>query len=59
MARIVRSLSDQKAQTRFLKEREQLLYTDVLTGFHNRNYFSHNLNYANYSLNWCIRERLN
>ena len=40
--RIVRSLSDQKAQTRFLKEREQLLYTDVLTGFHNRNYFSHN-----------------
>ena len=40
--RIVRSLSDQKAQTRFLKEREQLLYTDVLTGFHNRNYFGHN-----------------
>ena len=39
--RIVRSLADQKAQTRFLKEREQLLYTDVLTGFHNRNYFSH------------------
>lgn len=40
--RIVRSLAEQKAQTRFLKEREQLLYTDVLTGFHNRNYFSHN-----------------
>ena len=39
--RIVRSLAEQKAQTRFLKEREQLLYTDVLTGFHNRNYFSH------------------
>lgn len=38
--RIVRSLANQKAQTRFLKEREQLLYTDVLTGFHNRNYFS-------------------
>ena len=39
--RIVRSLANQKAQTRFLKEREQFLYTDVLTGFHNRNYFSH------------------
>ena len=39
--RIVRSLANQKAQTRFLNEREQFLYTDVLTGFHNRNYFSH------------------
>ena len=39
--KIVLSLADQKAQTVFLKEREQLLYTDALTGFHNRNYFSH------------------
>lgn len=38
--RIVRSLVYQKAQTRFLKEREQLLYTDALTGFHNRNHFN-------------------
>lgn len=39
--KIVVSLADQKAQTVFLKEREQLLYTDALTGFHNRNCFSH------------------
>lgn len=39
--KIVRSLSDQRAQTRFLKEKEHLLYTDPLTGFYNRNYFSH------------------
>jgi diguanylate cyclase (GGDEF)-like protein len=41
MYKIVRSLVYQKAQTRFLKEREHLLYTDPLTGFYNRNYFSH------------------
>ena len=39
--RIVFSLAKQKAQTEILKEREHLLYTDTLTGFHNRNYFSH------------------
>ena len=39
--KIVRSLADQKAQTLLLREREHLLYTDTLTGFHNRNYFSH------------------
>jgi diguanylate cyclase (GGDEF)-like protein len=39
--RIVRSLANQKAETQFLKEREHLLYTDPLTGFYNRNYFSH------------------
>jgi diguanylate cyclase (GGDEF)-like protein len=38
--RIVRSLSAQKAKTQFLQEREHFLYTDPLTGFHNRNYFS-------------------
>ena len=38
--RIVFSLAKQKAQTLILKEREHLLYTDTLTGFHNRNYFS-------------------
>lgn len=39
--RVVRSLINQKAQTQILKEREHLLYTDTLTGFHNRNYLSH------------------
>lgn len=39
--RTVRKLILQRAQTQFLSEREHLLYTDSLTGFHNRNYFSH------------------
>ena len=39
--KIVLSLAGQKAQTRLLQEREKYLYTDPLTGFHNRNYFSH------------------
>ena len=39
--KIVLSLAGQKAQTRLLLEREKYLYTDPLTGFHNRNYFSH------------------
>jgi len=34
-------LAEQKAQTQILKEREHLLYTDTMTGFHNRNYLSH------------------
>ncbi|MEJ6001121.1 diguanylate cyclase [Paucibacter soli] len=38
--RIVRKLIEQRAKTQFLREREHLLYTDSLTGFHNRNYFS-------------------
>lgn len=38
--RMVRKLAEQKAKTQFLREREHLLYTDSLTGFHNRNYFS-------------------
>ena len=37
--RVAFSLARQKAQTQILKEREHLLYTDTLTGFHNRNYF--------------------
>jgi len=37
----VRKLIEQRAKTQFLHEREHLLYTDSLTGFHNRNYFSH------------------
>ena len=39
--RIVRKLTEQKAQTLLLKQREHLLYTDALTGLCNRNYFSH------------------
>ena len=39
--RIVRKLTEQKAQTLLLKQREHLLYTDALTGLYNRNYFSH------------------
>ncbi len=39
--RTVRKLIEQRAKTQFLREREHLLYTDSLTGFHNRNYFSH------------------
>ena len=38
---IVRKLTEQKAQTRLLEQRENLLYTDALTGLYNRNYFSH------------------
>ncbi|MBT9490831.1 MAG: transporter substrate-binding domain-containing protein [Paucibacter sp.] len=38
--RTVRKLAEQRAKTQFLREREHLLYTDSLTGFHNRNYFS-------------------
>ncbi len=41
--RVVRKLAVQKARTQFLVEREHLLYTDTLTGFHNRNYFSHKI----------------
>jgi len=39
--KVVRKLAEQKAHTQFLTEREHFLYTDTLTGFHNRNYFSH------------------
>lgn len=39
--KVVRKLAEQKARTQFLTEREHFLYTDTLTGFHNRNYFSH------------------
>jgi len=39
--KIVRDLIHQRMQTQLLKEREHLLYTDALTGFHNRNYFNH------------------
>ena len=38
---IVYSLVQHKAKAQILKERETLLYTDPLTGFFNRNYFSH------------------
>lgn len=38
--RVVRKLAEQKARTQFLTEREHVLYTDTLTGFHNRNYFN-------------------
>jgi diguanylate cyclase len=39
--KVVRSLAAQKNQTLLLEQREHLLYTDALTGFHNRNDFSH------------------
>ena len=38
--RVVRKLVEQKARTQWLMARETYLYTDTLTGFHNRNYFS-------------------
>lgn len=38
---IVYSLVQHKAGAQILKEREILLYTDPLTGFFNRNYYSH------------------
>jgi len=44
--RTVRKLIEQRAKTQFLREREHLLYTDSLTGFHNRNYFSHRVDGA-------------
>lgn len=40
--RIVYASAQHKAQAQILRERETLLYTDPLTGFFNRNYFSHN-----------------
>ena len=39
--RIVYSAARHMAQAQILRERETLLYTDPLTGFFNRNYFSH------------------
>lgn len=39
--RTARKLIHQRALNQFLSEREHLLYTDSLTGLHNRNYFSH------------------
>ena len=44
--RVVRKLVEQRARTQFLMEREHFLYTDTLTGFHNRNYFSHKVDKA-------------
>lgn len=38
--RMVRKLIEEKTASQMLREREHLLYTDNLTGFHNRNYFS-------------------
>ena len=38
--KVVRNLAEQKSRTQFLTERENLLYTDALTGFFNRNYLS-------------------
>jgi len=38
--KVVRNLAEQKSKTQFLTERENLLYTDALTGFFNRNYLS-------------------
>jgi diguanylate cyclase (GGDEF)-like protein len=38
---IARRLTKERLSNQFLREREQLLYTDALTGFFNRNRFSH------------------
>lgn len=38
--KVVRNLAEQKSRAQFLTERENLLYTDALTGFFNRNYLS-------------------
>lgn len=38
---IARKLTNERMATQFLREREQLLYTDALTGLLNRNHFSH------------------
>jgi len=40
VVKVVRKLAEQKSRTQFLTERENLLYTDALTGFFNRNYLS-------------------
>ena len=36
-----RKLTNERLTTQFLREREDLLYTDALTGYLNRNHFSH------------------
>ena len=36
-----RKLTNERLTTQFLREREELLYTDTLTGFLNRNHYSH------------------
>jgi len=36
-----RKLTNERLTTQFLREREELLYTDALTGYLNRNHFSH------------------
>ena len=36
-----RKLTNERLATQFLREREQLLYTDALTGLLNRNHYSH------------------
>ncbi len=38
---IARKLTNERMATKFLREREQLLYTDALTRLLNRNHFSH------------------
>lgn len=43
---VVRRLVEQKARTQLLIEREHFLYTDTLTGFHNRNAFSNKVETA-------------
>ncbi|TXH89305.1 MAG: transporter substrate-binding domain-containing protein [Rhodoferax sp.] len=37
---MARKLTNERLSNQFLREREQLLYTDVLTGFFNRNHYS-------------------
>lgn len=41
IARLINVISYQKAQTELLKEREKLLYFDVLSGAYNRQFFVH------------------
>ena len=37
---MARKLTNERLRNQFLREREQLLYTDVLTGFFNRNHYN-------------------
>ncbi len=45
-----RKLTNERLTTQFLREREELLYTDTLTGLFNRNHYSHHANAISTSL---------
>ena len=45
-----RKLTNERLTTQFLREREELLYTDTLTGLFNRNHYSHHADALSTSL---------